>query len=111
MTAPAIAAETIACRHGGLRRGVVAGQQPVLALHEVLERFVLGQDPDHHRIGLEEAEHPPPLHREVDHRGEQHLARAAREVSASAASSATSRRTSSEAATATTISSFVGNWW
>ena len=43
-------------RHAGVAGGVVADQHSVLAIHELLERFVLGQQPDSRGIALLQAD-------------------------------------------------------
>ena len=94
------------------RAGVVTHQQPVEPIHHLPERFVVREVPDDHRIAEERALHPAALDREVDDPSDQHLTRArVGSGSASAASIAVSTRASSASAAASTISSFVLNWW
>jgi hypothetical protein len=55
--------------------GSAAHDQAVQTRHHVPEGLVVLEEAQHDRVSLEDARHAPALDREVDHRGDQHLAR------------------------------------
>ena len=57
-----------------LEEDVVAEEEALEAGHQPLERFVVGEQPHHHRIALEDAHHAPMVDGDVDQPGDEHLA-------------------------------------
>ena len=112
MTAPAMAAASVAARTRARGVGGAAHQHAVHPLHHAPEGLVLLEEAQHDRVPLEDARHAAALDREVDHLGDQApRALATRDRSASADVTAASRPASTTSATASTISSLVLYWW
>ena len=112
ITAPLMAATSIAVRTCVLRPRVVAHEDAVQTMHDITERRVFDEEPADDRIAQQGADGATAAHGEVDDPGQRARHRDRhRDGSASAASITALSRASSSSAAARMISSFVLYWW